>query len=421
LDGPADEQQRDHLLFGTADDEFGHAQFGHDDSGHDDSGHDSAGDYVPGAVSRAQRRRSERDRRGALPNRHGGRRKRRRRRIVTVLSLLIIAVVVVCGWFFVGAVRDRFVAPDYSGPGHGSTQIRIAPGDSANTIGDTMADAGVVKSARAFVNAAKDSGKSDDIQPGVYRVPLHSSGSAAVAAILDPDNRLISKVTIPEGYTEKQILAALADKTGLSLADLTAAADQISNLGLPDGMAPKSAEGFLFPATYQFDPGMSAEAVVQELTAQFDVEYRKLDFAADAAALHLTPYQVLIIASLVESEAKFPQDRPKIARVILNRLASDTPIGIDASNRYGVALQGKDPDSTTYQENSPYNVRLHTGLPPTPVSNPGEASMVAALHPAAGDWLYYVVSDAAGHHEFTADPKVFEAAQAKCESNGWCD
>jgi UPF0755 protein len=122
---------------------------------------------------------------------------------------------------------------------------------------------------------------------------------------------------------------------------------------------------------------------------------------------------------MIESEAKFESDRPKIARVIYNRLAKKMPIGIDAVNRYGVALAGKDPNSTTFQENSPYNVRLHTGLPPTPISNPGIASLQAAIKPAAGDWLYYVVNDAAGHHLFTSDEATWAAAVDKCKANGW--
>ena len=257
------------------------------------------------------------------------------------------------------------------------------------------------------------------IQPGVYRLRLKSSSKAAMAAILDPANQLVSKVTIPEGYTAKQVLADLAKKTGLQLADLTAAASRIENLGLPDGITAKSPEGFLFPSTYDFDPAMSADAVVQTLTQQFGAEYAHIGLAAGAKALNITPYQALTIASMIESEAKFPQDRPKIARVILNRLAKKMPLGIDAVNRYGVALEGKDPNSVTYREDSPYNVRIHTGLPPTPISNPGEASLQAAINPAPGNWLYYVVDDAAGHHLFTADEPTWAAAVATCKAHGW--
>jgi peptidoglycan lytic transglycosylase G len=352
-------------------------------------------------------------------DRHRARR-RRRRRIFPLLSLLIIFVLIGASFLLVRSVIGDFRTPDYVGSGTTFTKVTVAPGDDASDVAATLLKAGVVKSTRAFINAAKRSGRAGDIQPGVYRVRLQSSGDAAMAAILDPANRLVSQLTIPEGYTAKQILAELASKLGLPLAQLQAAAGQLANLGLPEDLKPASAEGVLFPSTYSFDPGTSATAAVQQLTAQFDVEYVKLGFSAAARAEHLSPYQALIIASLVESEAKFPEDRPKIARVILNRMAARQPIGIDASNRYGVALSGKDPNQTTYTENSPYNVRTHLGLPPTAVSNPGEASLLAAIHPATGDWLYYVVVDAAGHHMFTDNVQAWQTATAKCQAAGWC-
>jgi UPF0755 protein len=359
--------------------------------------------YVPGARKRSQRRRKP----------------KRSHRLAPFVAIVLILGLIVVSYKIVGSVSKRFATPDYVGSGQGFTRVKVSPGDGASDVAAAMVKAGVVKSSRAFTTAAEKSGRADDIQAGVYRVPLHASGAAAMAALLDPANHLVSQVTIPEGYTEKQVLSLLASKTGLPLAALQASAARISNLGLPEGLAPKTAEGFLFPSTYDFDPGESADQVVQQLAGQFGTEYRKLGFATGAKALRLTPYQALIIASLVESEAKYPEDRAKVARVILNRLAKGTPIGIDAANRYGVGLTGKDPNSVTYAENSPYNVRIHPGLPPTPVSNPGEASLLAAIRPAPGNWLYYVVADAAGHHIFTADENAWAAAVAKCKANGW--
>jgi UPF0755 protein len=360
--------------------------------------------HVPGTRRRADRHK---------------RKRRRRRRLAPVIAILVIVVVVFASWGLVKSVGKRFAVPDYSGAGQGSTTVVVQPGDSADDIAATLAKAGVVKSSRAFVNAAKSSGQAGDIQPGVYRLRLHSSGRAAMTEILDPANRLQSKITIPEGSTEKQILQNLAARTGLPLAQLTAAANDLNNLGIPDGFAAKSAEGFLFPATYNFDPSMSADAVVQTLATKFGAESAKIGFVSAAKALNISPYSALIIASLVESEAKFPQDRPKISRVIFNRLAANMPIGIDAANRYGLAIEGKDPNSVTFTENSPYNVRTHTGLPPTPISNPGEASLLAAVNPAAGDWKWYVVGDAAGHHLFFDNEQQWTAAVDKCRANGW--
>ncbi|HEY2043332.1 MAG TPA: endolytic transglycosylase MltG [Jatrophihabitans sp.] len=397
VERPIDElQEDDHPLFGSTEDV--HLEAAHPDSGH----------YAVGGRRQAQRARRLQ------------RKRRRRRRFIALVSVIVIIAVVTAGWLIVGKVANRFQVADYTGSGHGTTRIQIHPGDTADDVAAILLKANVVKSTRAFVNAAKASGQSSDIQPGVYQVKLESSGKAAMSQILDPANRLVSKLTVPEGYTVKQILASLAQKTGVPLAQLTSASTNLTALGLPDGYAPKSVEGFLFPATYDFNPDMSATAVLQLLTEQFNSEVAKINFSAEAKAVNLTPYQALIIASLIESEAKFPEDRPKIARVILNRIAQHTPIGIDAANRYGVALTGKDPNSTTYQEDSPYNVRTHLGLPPTPVSNPGEASLQAAVNPAAGDWLYYVVIDKEGHHLFTSDQTVWSNAQQKCVANGWC-
>ncbi|MEO6502020.1 MAG: endolytic transglycosylase MltG [Jatrophihabitantaceae bacterium] len=365
---------------------------------------DDDASHVPGARKRAQRRRQMR---------------RRRHRLAPIVAIVLILGLIAVSYKIVISVSKRFATPDYSGSGQGFTRVKVSPGDGATDVAAAMVKAGVVKSSRAFINAAESSGRASDIQAGVYRVRLRSSGEAAMAAILDPANRLVSQVTIPEGYTERQVLTLLASKTQLPIADLRAAAGKIANLGLPEGLSPKTAEGFLFPSTYEFDPDQSADEVVQQLAGQFAAEYRKLGFAAGAKALRLTSYQALIIASLIEAEAKFPEDRPKVARVILNRMAKGTPIGIDAANRYGVGLTGRDPDTVTYTEDSPYNVRTRVGLPPTPVSNPGEASLRAAIEPAAGDWIYYVVSDAAGHHIFTADEDVFTAAVDKCKANGW--
>ncbi|MCW2541219.1 MAG: endolytic transglycosylase MltG [Frankiales bacterium] len=375
-----------------------HPLFGGDDS--------AVGDrHVPGSRSRSQRHR---------------RKRRRRRRIAPLIAIAVIIAVVGVGFVLVRSLGNRLAVADFSGTPGALTKVRVASGDGAEDVAVAMQEAGVVKSSRAFVDAAKKSGQADDIQPGVYQVRLRSSGQAAMAAILDPANRLVTKVTIPEGNTERQILATLASKTGLPAAQFNAAATELNSLGIPDGYTAKTAEGFLFPDTYQFDDGTTPLAMLQDMVTRFSGRVAQLNFAAKAKALSLTPSQVLIVASLIESEAKFPEDRPKIARVIYNRLASGVPIGIDASNRYGLAVQGKDPNSVTYQENSPYNVRINLGLPPTPVSNPGAASLQAAISPAVGNWTHYVVADAQGHHIFTSTEAEFAAAEQRCVDNGWC-
>jgi UPF0755 protein len=374
-----------------------HPLFGSDETPH----------YVPGREKRSHR--------------HQSKRRNRRRRLVPLLSFVVIIVLVVASYSLVRSVAGRLRTPDYTGSGTGSTRVVIAPGDGADDVAAAMLKAGVVESTRAFINAAKKSGRSGDIQPGTYRVPLHASGSAAMAAILNPSNKLITQVTIPEGYTEKQVLAALSAKTGLSVASLQAAAARIGNLALPEGFQKaSSAEGFLFPSTYEFSPGITADEAIQQLTTQFSAEYKKLNLAAAAQAAGVTPYQGVIIASIIESEAKFDADRAKVARVILNRIAIGRPLQIDATSVYAAKLAGLDPHKVIYSEiNSPYNSYLHAGLPPTPIANPGVSSLQAGVAPAAGSWLYYVNGDAAGHLAFFTDEQSFLNAAAVCKAKGW--
>ncbi len=353
-------------------------------------------------------------------DRHRPPRRKRRHLITPVIAFLVIIAVLAGGWIAVGKLKDRFTTPDYSGMGQTSVTIQVQPGDGADAIGATLVQAGVVKSVRAFTNAAKNSGQAGDIQPGTYRMRLRSSGTAAMSEILDPANRLVSKVTVPEGYTYKQVFAQVEAKTGIKAADLDKAAANLSSLGIPTGVSAKSVEGLLFPATYDFDPSTTAATALQTMITKFSAEYVTLGVAAKAAALKLTPYQVLIIASIAEAEAKFGPDRAKVARVIMNRIAIQRPLQVDATSAYAAKLEGKDPASVVYATmNTPYNSYTHPGLPPTPIGNPGDAAITSALNPPAGDWLFYVNIDAAGHLGFFTDENAFIAAAAKCKAEGW--
>jgi UPF0755 protein len=157
------------------------------------------------------------------------------------------------------------------------------------------------------------------------------------------------------------------------------------------------------------------------MVTEFTAADRQLGFASQAQVLHLTPYQALIIASIAQSEAYFPEDMPKVARVILNRLAAHRNLQIDATSAYAAKLAGLDPAKQIYaQTKGPYNTYTHAGLPPTPIGNPGEAALNAAAHPAKGNWLYYVNGDAAGHLAFFHSERDFEKAVQRCRAHGWC-
>jgi UPF0755 protein len=166
-------------------------------------------------------------------------------------------------------------------------------------------------------------------------------------------------------------------------------------------------EGFLFPSLYKFGASTTATQLVGQQLAAFDGAWAKVDLTA-ARARGMTPYQVLIIASMVERETVAPEERALVAAVIYNRLAKNMPLGIDATIRYGLGIPGTRPlTKAELATDTPYNTDLNKGLPPTPIGNPGVASMQAAAHPANVDYLYYVRMPDKIHHFFTADETEF--------------
>src|SRR5262249_34712411 len=161
-----------------------------------------------------------------------------------------------------------------------------------------------------------------------------------------------------EGLIEKDVLAKVAASLHVPVAQVQAAADKVGALGVPSayqshGRWPASAEGFLFPSTYDFDPGTTPADALQQMTTQFATVDRSLQFASGAPAVHVSPYQALIVASMIESEAKFSGDRAKVARVVYNRLARGMPLGIDATSVYAAKIAGTDPRKITFEEMTP--------------------------------------------------------------------
>jgi UPF0755 protein len=181
----------------------------------------------------------------------------------------------------------------------------------------------------------------------------------------------------------------------------------------------KGTEGFLFPATYEFTAKTTAKRFVADQLEFFDENWSKVDLRA-ARDKNLTPYDVLIIASMVEKETIAPDERPKVAAVIYNRLKAGMPLGIDATIRYGLKVPGTEALRVSQLESdNPYNTRNRTGLPPTPIANPGLASMQAAAHPAKVDFLFFVRKPDKIHHFFTASEAEFYAKA--CEYGFGCN
>lgn len=339
-------------------------------------------------------------------------------RVIGLLVVLVLLVVLIATAVWgVGKVKSHFgSAPDYSGSGTGRAVVQVKDGDTAYSLAPRLVQLGVVKSEAAFRHAAASNDKAASLQPGYYQLHEHMSAASALTLLLDPSARLLGHVTIPEGSTENQTLALIAKNSDVKLADLKKAAANPAALGLPPYA--KGLEGFLFPATYDIEPGSTAQQVLSMMVARFQQSADADGLVAGSKALGLTPYQVVTVASLIERESRLPQEYPKVARVVYNRLQKHMTLGIDASILYGLGRTSGVLHQSELARDTPYNTRLHTGLPPTPIASPGDVALQAALHPAAGDWLYYVLMDKSGAQLFTADYNVFLRQKAKSQAEG---
>jgi peptidoglycan lytic transglycosylase G len=260
---------------------------------------------------------------------------------------------------------------------------------------------------------AEERGLDSLLKPGTYELETGMS----VDAVLDILARGPSTgvpLTIPEGFTVAQIAAKLA-ATGQFTKDEVDKALKSKDLIVP--LRPKgvtSLEGLLFPGTYGIEEDDTAVGVLQEMLDQLEVVLSRHQLST--APQGLNPYQVLIVASMIEREAKVDADRPKIAAVIYNRLAVGKRLEIDATVEYAVGhseLTAKD-----LRSSSPYNTYTSDGLPPTPIAAPGEAAIKAALQPADGDWIYYVLATKEGEHAFTNSYQEFLQLKDQARAKG---
>ncbi|MGH2785279.1 MAG: endolytic transglycosylase MltG [Actinomycetota bacterium] len=303
-----------------------------------------------------------------------------------------------------------FNAAGGSGDGGKEVAVVIEPGSSASAIASQLEEAGVIEAAWAFRLYARIRGSAGSLRPGEY-ILREGMSYSAVFALLEKGPKLeFTRVTIPEGKTVRETAAILERLAGIPADDFMAevTSGKHSLPFLPKNT--KNLEGTLFPKTYDLLKGITVPEVVELLHGQFEKETAALDWTR-ADKLGVTRYEVLIIASMIEREARVPQDRAKISRVIYNRLAKPMRLQIDATVQYGIYLKTgayKQPLLVEdYQFSSPYNTYLIDRLPPAPIANPGLASIEAALNPAKGDWLYYVLINENGEHGFAETYEEF--------------
>jgi UPF0755 protein len=343
-----------------------------------------------------------------------------------LISLVVVGAVI--GGVVLGFGKGRdyldklFAAPDYVGAGTTAVTVVISAGQSSTAIAATLEEKDVVKSAQAFERVARDDTRSKSIQAATYTLRKQMSAKAALALLLDPDKSiLVTRVTFATGRTKKEIAATLqASKVAkLPRGAVAAAMAKPQTLGLP-AYAKNNPEGFLYPGSYDVPKNATAYSILRQMTAQYKKVAARLNLEQTAKAKNLDPYQAVIVASIVAAETNRPQDYPKVARVIYNRLAGGWRLQMDSTIHYVVGRNGGVFTTAAQRESySPYNTYRYTALPPGPINSPSIDTLRAALHPAVGNWLYFtLVNLDTGETAFASDDKQHAANVAKLRA--WC-
>lgn len=386
-------------------------------------------------------------------NRNRAERVRRRRRFTGKIVLAIVAVVVLVG-VFVGAKlwHTMFGAgDDYTGDGKRDIVIQIKDGDSTTMVGETLQHEQVVKTVRAFVNAAHGNSKISSIQPGFYRMRTEIPAASAVARLADPENR-VGRLVIPEGrqlddttdmktnkvnpgifslisratcvtldgnqhcVAVEELRAAATNSTPAALAVPPWAVEPVTELGRDH----RRIEGLIAPGTFNVDPAASAETILSTLISAGAVEYMKSGLVDTAQTMGLSPYDILVVASLVEQESR-SQDFAKVAQVIYNRLHAHHTLEFDSTVNYPLDRREVATTDADRAQKTPWNTYVSQGLPATAICSPGVDALHAAEHPEPGDWLYFVTIDAQGTTLFTKDYQQHLANIELAKRNGVLD
>ena len=326
--------------------------------------------------------------------------------IGSIIGVLVLVGAVLGGLFFTGILGGN--QNDYTGGGHGEVIFTISDGEIGDQIANNLVEAGVTKSFDSFYQLLLETKPEPVFTPGVYKLKQEMSAQAALDALLNPANRVELSVTIPEGTTEKNVLKMLAEGLSIPLADFQAAAANPAPYGVPAEAS--TLEGFLFPATYTFSPGVTPTEVLQRLVDESLA-------ALDAAGVPVEQrWDVIRLASVIQRESgPAPEDMFKISRVFHNRLDQGMNMGSDVTTCYGAGLLGKDclliTQAALDDTSNLYNTRILPGLPIGPISNPGAVAIDAAYNPADGPWLFFVtVNLTTGETVFSETAAEHEAA-----------
>jgi uncharacterized YceG family protein len=340
------------------------------------------------------------------------------RRLVALLALVFIGAALY-------GINETFQPFQSENEQEGGVAVQIPKGADARAIGELLERRGVIEDARFFEANATLTLRRGKLITGNYVLRRNMTNGAAIDALMQgPKVRVAKtfKVTVPEGLSRREAAPAIAQNgvegSYLKASGSTATLQRIQKLGAPKGT--KTAEGFLFPATYDLKVGATARTLVDQQLDAFRDNFATLNLKA-ARRRNLSRYDVLIIASMVERETSSDKERPLVASVIYNRLRQDINLGIDATIRYAENNWSDPLKVSELEKDGPYNTRTRLGLPPTPIGNPGLASLRAAAKPARTDFIFYVAKPGACHAfsstdaEFERDVAAYERAR---EENG---
>lgn len=376
---------------------------------------DDLGLFGEGSQDPAPRRGTTRRERRRARKRSARPRRRRRMLVLALIALVILGGAAAYGVRYVQKLRE---VPDYAGPGGAGMVVQVHEGQSLSEIGAGLVRSNVVASVKAFTRAAQVDPRIQRVQPGYYQVRLRMSGAAAVAQLLDPAARVgqleirggeqLDDVHIPNDVTVPGLLSTLARascadingrSTCVSAAALKAAMEQadLTDLGMPAWVADPASrvepgrrlEGLLLPGRYDVRPGSSAEDLLKQVTEPSMARLLAGGLPGSASGTGYSPYEVLVIASMIEREAIRP-DFGRVSRVIYNRLADGTPLQLDSTINYPLDRQEvrtSDPDRA---RPGPYNTYINKGLPVSPIGVPSVEAVQAATAPEPGPWRFFV-------------------------------
>jgi UPF0755 protein len=338
-------------------------------------------------------------------------RDRRRWPFVLFGVLAVVGLVAVLGILW---VRSQI---DPSGPPGSEVRITVAPGQSASDIGKILEERGVISNASVFSYYARFKG-ADSIKAGDF-VFHHNEHMGDVIKILERGGVVErDRVTVPEGLTLAEIAAKVGEVPGRSAERFLAAAKSGTVRSQFQPAGSNNLEGLILPETYFVDRKDDETAILTRMVDAFDEYVTSIGLPTAAADLQLTPYELIVAASLVEREARVDEDRAPIARVIYNRLDRRMPLQIDATVQYALGKQKEVLLFKDLEIDSPYNTYKIPGLPPGPIASPGRESLQAVLDPPPSPHIYYVLIDASGKHGFAATDGEFNRLLAEAKSKG---